>query len=57
VPLIEDDVRARVLLDELFAEHASDGVMHVAGLKAVGESVEQPLAYFENNVGGILTLC
>jgi len=57
VPFIEGDVRDRVLLDELFAEHACDAVMHFAGLKAVGESVEQPLAYFENNVGGTLTLC
>ena len=43
VPFIEGDVRDRVLLDELFAEHACDAVMHFAGLKAVGESVEQPL--------------
>lgn len=57
VPFIEGDVRDGVLLDELFAEHSCDAVMHFAGLKAVGESVEQPLAYFENNVGGTLTLC
>lgn len=41
---------------EVFARHAIDGVMHFAGLKAVGESVEQPLAYYYNNVLGTITL-
>jgi len=41
---------------EIFAAHAIDGVMHFAGLKAVGESVEQPLAYYYNNVLGTITL-
>ncbi|MCL7939441.1 UDP-glucose 4-epimerase GalE [Halomonas sp. ATCH28] len=57
VPFIEGDVRDRALLDKLFAEQRIDAVMHFAGLKAVGESVQQPLAYFENNVGGTVTLC
>lgn len=57
VPFIEGDVRDRRLLDEIFAKHHVDAVMHFAGLKAVGESVEQPLKYFENNVGGAITLC
>lgn len=57
VPLIEGDVRDRALLDDLFVEHEIHAVMHFAGLKAVGESVEQPLRYFENNVGGTITLC
>ncbi|MBO7718009.1 UDP-glucose 4-epimerase GalE [Candidatus Saccharibacteria bacterium] len=43
-------------LDKVFAEHEYDIVMHFAGLKAVGESVEQPLKYYENNVGGTVNL-
>jgi UDP-glucose 4-epimerase len=54
---VEGDIRDRVLLDRLFAEHRIDGVIHFAGLKAVGESVAQPLAYYENNVSGTVTLC
>lgn len=57
VPLIEGDVRDLGLLERLFAEQKFDAVMHFAGLKAVGESVERPLDYFENNVGGAITLC
>lgn len=43
-------------LDELFEKNKYDLVMHFAGLKAVGESVEQPLRYYENNVGGTVNL-
>ncbi len=43
-------------LDELFAEGHFDAVIHFAGLKAVGESVEKPLAYYKNNVVGTLNL-
>lgn len=57
VPLVEGDVRDRRLLDRLLAKHEIDAVMHFAGLKAVSESIEQPLEYFENNVGGAITLC
>jgi UDP-glucose 4-epimerase len=53
---IEGDVRDAALLERVFAEHAIDGVIHFAALKAVGESVAQPLAYYENNVGGTLAL-
>lgn len=54
---VEGDVRDRVRLDALFAEWDITAVIHFAGLKAVGESVQQPLPYFENNVAGTLTLC
>jgi len=54
---IQGDVRDRPLLDRIFAQHEIDGVVHFAGLKAVGESVREPLAYYDNNVGGTLTLC
>ena len=50
------DVRDRAAIDRLFAEHHIDGVIHFAGLKAVGESVAQPLRYFDNNVGSTLAL-
>ena len=49
---VEGDVRDRRLLDRLFAEHEVIGVLHFAGLKAVGESVAQPLRYYDNNVYG-----
>jgi UDP-glucose 4-epimerase len=50
------DVRDRASLDEILREHRIDAVIHFAGLKAVGESVEKPLAYYENNVAGTVTL-
>lgn len=54
---IEGDIRDRRCLDTLFADHAISDVLHFAGLKAVGESVDQPLTYYENNVYGTLQLC
>ncbi len=54
---VEGDIRDRALLDELFATHRIGAVLHFAGLKAVGESVREPLAYYENNVAGSVTLC
>lgn len=44
-------------MDRLFAKHSIDAVIHFAGLKAVGESVEKPLYYYENNVTGTINLC
>lgn len=49
---VEGDIRDRAALDRLFAEHSVDAVLHFAGLKAVGESVAQPLRYYDNNVHG-----
>lgn len=43
-------------MDELFKKNQYDLVVHFAGLKAVGESVEKPLKYYENNVGGTINL-
>jgi UDP-glucose 4-epimerase len=54
--LAETDVRDRAGLEAVFAAHAIDAVIHFAGLKAVGESVEQPLRYYDNNVTGSLVL-
>lgn len=50
------DIRDRQLLDRIFEHHNIDAVIHFAGLKAVGESVAQPLAYYDNNVNGTLKL-
>ncbi|MEI6299863.1 MAG: UDP-glucose 4-epimerase GalE [Betaproteobacteria bacterium] len=54
--LYEGDVRDGVLLDRIFTEHPVSAVIHFAGLKAVGESVVDPLAYFDNNFAGSLGL-
>lgn len=53
---VRGDVRDIKLLNKLFSDYDFDGVMHFAGLKAVGESVDQPLAYYDNNVYGSLQL-
>jgi UDP-glucose 4-epimerase len=53
---IEGDIRDRVLLDKVFAQYNIKSVVHFAGLKAVGESVQQPLRYYDNNVNGSLVL-
>ena len=50
------DVRDAKALEEIFKTHVVHGVIHFAGLKAVGESFEHPLAYWENNVGGTMSL-
>ncbi|MBQ4313223.1 MAG: UDP-glucose 4-epimerase GalE [Clostridia bacterium] len=51
------DVSDRAALDDIFARHQIDAVVHFAGLKAVGESVHKPLEYYRNNIGSTLTLC
>ena len=53
---VEGDIRDALLLKTLFAEQPISAVLHFAGLKAVGESVKKPQAYFENNVGGTAVL-
>ena len=50
------DVRDRIALRKLFSAHHIDAVIHFAGLKAVGESVTRPLAYYDNNVSGSVAL-
>ncbi len=57
VTFIQGDIRDYPVLDDIFSQHNIDAVIHFAGLKAVGESVEKPLDYYENNVYGTLTLC
>jgi UDP-glucose 4-epimerase len=53
---VEADIRDRAALDAVFAAHDVDAVIHFAGFKAVGESVAQPLRYYDNNVAGSVTL-
>ena len=54
---VKADLRDAAALDTVFHEYSFDAVIHFAGLKAVGESTEIPLDYYDNNVGGTLTLC
>ena len=53
---VQGDVRDRDCLDQIFSDYSIAAVMHFAGLKAVGESVNSPLEYYDNNVTGTLTL-
>lgn len=53
---VAGDVRDAVLLDDIFAAHSIDAVVHFAGLKVVGESMSEPLKYYRSNLGGMLTL-
>lgn len=53
---VQCDIRNKDALDQIFDSHPITSVMHFAGLKAVGESVQKPLEYFDNNVNGTLSL-
>ena len=56
VPLYEADVCDSAAVEKIFYENELDAVIHFAGLKAVGESVEKPLLYYRNNIDSTLTL-
>jgi UDP-glucose 4-epimerase len=53
---VQGDIRDRALLERVLRDEKIDAVIHFAGLKAVGESVAQPLSYYDNNVHGSLVL-
>ncbi|MGB5145147.1 MAG: UDP-glucose 4-epimerase GalE [Shewanella indica] len=53
----QGDILNKAFLQKVFSDHSFEAVIHFAGLKAVGESVAQPLRYYENNVTGTLILC
>ena len=53
---VQGDIRDSTLLDQVFAQYSIDAVIHFAGLKAVGESQQIPLAYFDNNIAGSISL-
>ncbi len=56
VTLYEGDIRDERILSRIFEEHTIDFVIHFAGLKAVGESCEKPIEYYNNNLYGTLVL-
>ncbi|GAA0821487.1 UDP-glucose 4-epimerase GalE [Colwellia asteriadis] len=56
VTFVEGDICDEEAMEALFTQYTVDAVIHFAGLKAVGESSEIPLAYYQNNVAGTLTL-
>jgi UDP-glucose 4-epimerase len=56
IPAYTLDLRDSAALAEVFCTHRIDAVVHFAALKAVGESCEQPLRYFDNNIGGTISL-
>lgn len=56
IPFVKGDVRDTELLKATLAAHEIDAVIHFAGLKAVGESVEKPVEYYANNVQGTISL-
>lgn len=56
VPFYKADILDREALEQIFSEQEIGAVIHFAGLKAVGESVEKPWEYYENNIAGTLTL-
>ena len=57
VKFYRGDICDRELLNKIFSENKIDAVIHFAGLKAVGESVEKPLLYYRNNIDSTLSLC
>jgi UDP-glucose 4-epimerase len=56
IPFHKVDVRDKAALTQVFKQYSIDGVIHFAGLKAVGESVEKPIEYYDTNVGGTFIL-
>ena len=57
IKFYKGDVCDKELLTEIFTNNKIDAVIHFAGLKAVGESVEKPLLYYKNNIGSTINLC
>ena len=56
IAFVEGDIRSREDLQRVFESYKIDSVIHFAGLKAVGESVEKPLEYYDNNITGTIVL-
>ena len=57
IPFYLVDVSEEDEVEVIFQEHQIDGIIHFAGLKAVGESVEKPIEYYQNNLNCTLMLC
>ena len=56
LPFVQADVANADLVEQVIRKHKIESVVHFAAFKAVGESIEQPLKYYQNNVGGLLGL-
>ena len=56
LPLVQADVRDTAAVVRAITEHRIEAVVHFAALKAVGESVAKPMLYFDNNIGGLLSM-
>lgn len=56
IDFFEADIRDKDKLSYIFSQYKFDGVINFAGYKAVGESVELPLKYYDNNIGGVVSL-
>ncbi len=56
IPFHKVDIRDKQALTHVFEQYSIDGVIHFAGLKAVGESIEKPIEYYDTNVGGTFIL-
>ncbi len=57
IPFEKCDIRDKKGLEKVFNKYNIDSVIHFAGLKAMGESCQKPLLYYDNNIGGTVTLC
>lgn len=57
ISFYQDDLLDKAALEHIFTTETIDAVIHFAGLKAVGESVQKPLEYYHNNITGSLVLC
>jgi len=57
IPFYKIDISEETELEPIFQNHQIDGIIHFAGLKAVGESVEKPIEYYQNNLKCTLNLC
>lgn len=57
ITVVDGDIRNAKDMDMVFRDYKIDAVIHFAGLKAVGESVEKPLKYYDNNINGTIVLC
>ncbi len=56
ITFYKSDIRDEDALQQIFSQHIIDACIHCAGLKAVAESVEKPLEYYDNNINGTMTL-
>ncbi|MBO5889232.1 MAG: UDP-glucose 4-epimerase GalE [Clostridia bacterium] len=56
IPFVKGDINDKEILRKIFTDYKIDAVINFAGYKAVGESVQKPIEYYQNNIGGLLSL-